>query len=195
MIKIKESMTGKKLHYERSIMDDFNDILPSIFFGLVGFFLFVQLGLNIKEELKVIGPIILFVVLSTFLLASTIKEYMKLDYLVELRTGKMESENKEMVIRIANKLKWRLLEDNIDHCILRNPGKLFNGGENITIICKDHFILFNSTSYPINDTTRTTLTFGANERNLNKFKKYLNELLECSTSHNPVIHCPDNQIT
>jgi len=185
-IKVKESLRSKRLQYEKSFLHYINDILPTIFLGLIGIYLLVQLALNFKEGFNTVGLIILFLLLTTFLLVSTIKEYLTLDRLAELKTSKRKAENRELIIDIADKLKWRLLVDNNDHFIFRNSWRLFNGGENVTIIYKDDCIYFNSTSYPINDAIRTTLTFGANQNNLNKFRRCLNELLKSGTSHNTV---------
>jgi hypothetical protein len=183
-IKVKESLTSKRLQYEKSFLDYINDILPTIFLGLIGMYLLIQLALNFNEGFKTIGLIILFLLLTTLLLVSTIKEYLALDRLAGLKIARRKAENRELIIGIVDKLKWRILADNTDHFIFRNPWRLFNGGENVTIIYRDDWILFNSTSYPINDVTRTTLTFGANQRNLNKFKRCLTEVLKSGTSHN-----------
>lgn len=187
-VNVQKSWVTKRLQYEKSFLGSFNDILPTFFFGLIGVYLLIQLTLNFNEGFKAIGLIVVFLLLTTLLLVSTIKEYLAFDRLAELKTARRKAENRELIMGIADKLKWRLLADSTDYFLFRNPWRLFSGGENITILYKDDWILFNSASYPINDITRTSLTFGANKRNLNKFKRCLNEMLKTDTNHNTVLN-------
>ncbi len=175
---VKKSLANRKLNYDRSFFDSVNDLLPTAFLSIIWLFLLIQLILNFREDYRTIGLIIVFILIVTTLLISTIKEYVNLDRLEEIETKRNKSENKKLIIIIADKLRWTLLDEKADYITVRNPWKLLNGGENITLLFGDNSIFFNSSSYPINHVTRTTLTFGANRRNLTKFKKYLKELEE-----------------
>jgi hypothetical protein len=167
-----------------TFLDTINDLLPTVFLSITCLFLLTQLVLNIKEDFRTLGQIIFFMSIVTMLLISTIKEYRNLDQLDEIKTRWNKSENKELATIIADRLKWTMLAQKQDYLIVRNPWRLLSGGENITILFSDNSIFFNSSSYPINGATRTTLTFGTNRRNLIKFKKYLGEIESGTTPNN-----------
>jgi hypothetical protein len=177
-INIKKSIVQKKLEYNKSFLDSISDILPTISLSIIALFLLMQLILNIGEGGRTIGIITVFLILVIMLTISTIKEYVRLYQLQEIRTRRNKGENKKLALAVADKLNWKLLDEKTDYITVRNPSRFFKGGENITLIFGDNLIFFNSSSYPINDVTRTTLTFGINGRNLAKFKKQLKELEE-----------------
>jgi small-conductance mechanosensitive channel len=176
-IDVKNSVKYKKLKLDSSLSDYINEVLPIVFLFLLEMFLMAQFYLNISEGFRTLGLIFFFFVIIFILLIRTIKEYLRLDTLEEVITGTNKERNKQLTTGIAKKHDWYLQVENDDYFIYRNPWTILSGGEKIVIIVSDNLIYFNSSSYPINDAGRhrTTLTFGANRRNLRIFKESLAE--------------------
>ena len=176
-LNIKQSIRERKLKFSFDFLDHFNDLSTPFFFLLVTLFLLFQLFLN-YESLKSIFIISTLIILSITLLVIVIKNLIKINDLIELKTSLKTHKNKEITIEIATSLGWSLLETSEDYFIFRNPSRMLNGGEIITIIFDSNLLLFNSTSCPIMNNAganRSSLSFGANTRNLKKFVKKLNE--------------------
>ena len=165
------SIRQRRLQHNRSFFDHINDLLPTTFLLLVDIFLIIQLVINLNGQFRTLVSIGTFLIIVTILIISTIKEYHQLDLLEEIEIEGTKEEIKKYSKEIAESLHWSLIKENKDYLIYRNKWRVLSGGENITIIPTDNKLLVNSTSYPINDVTRTTLTFGANRKNILRFKK------------------------
>jgi len=173
IVDIKTSITKKKLQYNKSIGDYLNDLLPTTLLILIDIFLTIQLLVNSDEGLKTLAIIGVLISIVTLVLAVSLAVYNRLDLLKEIKIKGSKNENKELSKAIANTLGWILLKETSDYLIYRRRWGLINSGENITIIPYADAVLLNSNTYPVNDVTRTTLSFGANKKNIRKFERLI----------------------
>lgn len=177
-LRVDESKVTKRLVYKKDFFDRFGEIKFPLFGGLLALFLLIQLFMNFKiDDLKPAIIILVFLIITIYLELEAITGFSKIDDLIEIVTDKTDLENMAVCKEIANQSFWRLVTDKKEYLVFRNPSKILNAGENITILFDKNIILINSTCYPINDVhNRSPFSFGANKRNINKFRSTLEKI-------------------
>lgn len=170
-INVKASLATGKLQFKGSQLHAFNDFYPVVFSGLVGIYLVIQLFLNIGSDLRTMIVISFFLVVTVWFFIAAIKGVRNIDRLMEMNADGTAPEKRTQAMKVARKLGWVLLAQDDDYDVFRNPPNWGRGGENIVLIYTEFSIWFNSTSYPAGSGSRTIISFGANQRNLKKYRK------------------------